>query len=309
MSEIYNFIVNQEDKNIRLDIFLISKLPNLTRSYIKNLIENKNITVNNISVKSGYSLKLNDMICVNLPKVKPAEILAENIPLDIVYQDKYLAVINKPQNMTVHPAGNICTGTLVNALMFHIKDLSGINGSARPGIVHRLDKDTSGLLVIAKDDATHLNLQKQIQNKYCHRIYRAITYGKFNNTIGTIQNNLARGKSQHEKIFVVPTGQGRLAITNYKVLDYNNGFSLVEYELKTGRTHQIRVHSANMGHPIVGDKLYGKKDEKFSLSGQLLHAYKLIFTHPVTNEIMEFTAPIPEYFKKFLTEHDLQNIE
>ncbi len=308
MSDIQIFTIGEEDKNKRLDMFLLSKTNNLTRSYLKNLIDNANVLVNSKNVKSGYSLKVNDKIELLIPDIKIADIVAENIPIDIIYQDKYLAVINKPQNMTVHPAGNLRSGTLVNALMFHIKDLSGINGDLRPGIVHRLDKDTSGLLVIAKDDVTHLNLQKQIQNKTCHRIYLAVTYGKFSKQTGTIQNNLARGNSQHEKIFVVPSGQGRLAITNYKVLDYNSGFSLVEYELKTGRTHQIRVHSANMGHAIVGDKLYGKPNEKFNLNGQLLHAHKLIFNHPETNELMEFTAPLPDYFTKFLNEHSLQNI-
>lgn len=308
MNNTQKFVITEENKNKRLDIFIVEKMPNLTRSYIKNLIEDENILVNTKKVKSGYTLKLNDEISLTLPEIKQADILPENIPLNIVYEDDNLAVINKPQNMTVHPAGKVTSGTLVNALMFHIKNLSGINGKVRPGIVHRLDKDTSGLIVIAKDDKTHLELQKQIQNKTCHRIYLAVTYGKFSKEEGTIQNNLARGKSKHEKIFVVPQGQGRLAITNYKVLDYNMGFSLVEYELKTGRTHQIRVHSANMGHAIVGDKLYGNKAEKFNLSGQLLHAYKLVFCHPVTKVNMEFTAPLPEYFTNFLKNHNLKTI-
>ena len=188
---------------------------------------------------------------------------------------------------------------------FCITSKSKVNGEFRPGIVHRLDKDTSGLIVVAKDDITHLNLQKQIQNKTCHRIYWAVCYGKFSKTEGTIQNYLARGKSCYEKIFVVPQGQGRLAITNYKVLSYNNGFSLVEFELKTGRTHQIRVHCANMGHPIVGDKLYGKKLEKFGLFGQLLHAKKLVLTHPKSGEEMQFICDVPNYFEDFLKEHGL----
>ncbi len=301
------FKITPEQKAIRLDIFLSSNMPTLTRSYIKTLIENGNVLVNNKKVKSGYSLKVDDTIIISVPEIQSASIEPENIPLDIIYQDEYLAVINKPQGMTVHPAHTVHSGTLVNALMYHIKDLSGINGEIRPGIVHRLDKDTSGLLVIAKDDETHLNLQKQIQNKSCHRIYKAVTYGKFNLQEGVIQTNLARGKSQHEKIFVVPTGQGRLAITNYKVLDYNQGFSFVEYELKTGRTHQIRVHSAHLGHAIVGDKVYGKPNEKFGLNGQLLHAQMLVFTHPVTKQTLTFTAPLPEYFVNFLKTHNLQD--
>lgn len=303
MEEIENFLVFETDANKRLDIFLLEKFPDRTRSFLKNLIEKEKVFVNDKLVKSGYKLKQNDSISVILPEPELVDIVAENIPIDIVYEDEYLAVINKPQNMVVHPAGSLKSGTLVNALMYHMKSLSSINGEVRPGIVHRLDKDTSGLIVIAKDDKTHLSLQKQIQEKTCHRIYRAVAYGKFNQEEGTIETCLARGRSQHEKIFVVPFGQGRIAITNYKVLDYNKGFSYVEYELKTGRTHQIRVHSSHLNHPIVGDKLYGKKGEKFNLVGQLLHAYKLVFVHPVTGENMEFCAELPDYFQKFLDVH------
>lgn len=303
MEEIENFLVLEADINKRLDMFLLEKFPDRTRSFLKNLIEKEKVLVNDKLVKSGYKLKQNDNVSVVLPEPELVDIVAENIPIDIVYEDEHLAVINKPQNMVVHPAGSLKSGTLVNALMYHMKSLSSINGEIRPGIVHRLDKDTSGLIVIAKDDKTHLALQKQIQEKTCHRIYRAVTYGKFNQEEGTIQTCLARGRSQHEKIFVVPFGQGRIAITNYRVLNYNKGFSYVEYELKTGRTHQIRVHSSYLNHPIVGDKVYGKKGEKFNLIGQLLHAYKLVFVHPVSQEKMEFCAEIPDYFQKFLDNH------
>ncbi|MBQ3214212.1 MAG: RluA family pseudouridine synthase [Clostridia bacterium] len=303
MEEIENFLVLEADINKRLDMFLLEKFPDRTRSFLKNLIEKEKVLVNDKLVKSGYKLKQNDNVSVVLPEPELVDIVAENIPIDIVYEDEHLAVINKPQNMVVHPAGSLKSGTLVNALMYHINSLSSINGEIRPGIVHRLDKDTSGLIVIAKDDKTHLALQKQIQEKTCHRIYRAVTYGKFNQEEGTIQTCLARGRSQHEKIFVVPFGQGRIAITNYRVLNYNKGFSYVEYELKTGRTHQIRVHSSYLNHPIVGDKVYGKKGEKFNLIGQLLHAYKLVFVHPVSQEKMEFCAEIPDYFQKFLDNH------
>ena len=301
MEENKIFEANLTDKNKRLDIFLLEKMPDFTRSFLKTLIEKDKVFVDKKLVKSGYKIKGNEVIEIEIPSLQTVDILPENIPLNIVYEDDYLAVINKPQNMVVHPAGALRTGTMVNAIMYHIKNLSGINGEFRPGIVHRLDKDTSGLIVIAKDDKTHLDLQKQIQEKTCHRIYRAVAYGRFNKEEGTIETHLARGNSQHEKIFVVPFGQGRLAITNYKVLNYNKGFSYVEYELKTGRTHQIRVHSAHLNHPIVGDKLYGRKNEKFNLQGQLLHAYKLIFVHPVTGQKMEFCAEIPDYFKNFLS--------
>ena len=303
MEDIKQFTILQNDVNKRLDMFLLDSFSDKTRSFLKTLIEKEKVFVNDKIVKSGYKLKLNDVVSIQLPEPEPTDIIPQNIPIDIVYEDEYLAVINKPQEMVVHPAGSLRTNTLVNALMYHMNSLSSINGEIRPGIVHRLDKDTSGLIVIAKDDKTHLALQKQIQEKTCHRIYRAVAYGKFNQEEGVIQTHLARGKSQHEKIFVVPFGQGRLAITHYKVLNYNKGFSYVEYELKTGRTHQIRVHSSHLNHPIVGDKLYGKKGEKFNLVGQLLHAYKLIFVHPVTNKEMEFCVPIPDYFQKFLDSH------
>ena len=294
------FKIDDKFKGERLDKFLLTQLGEFTRSYIKTLIEGEKVTVNDKVVKSGYNLKLGDTVSVIVPEPEPADILPENIPLNIVYEDEYLAVINKPKNMVVHPAGSLRTGTLVNALMYHFKNLSTINGEFRPGIVHRLDKDTSGLIVVAKDNNAHLELQRQIQNKTCHRVYRAICYGKFSKDEGTIQNCLARGKREHEKIFVVPQGQGRIAITNYKVLSYNQGFSYVEFELKTGRTHQIRVHSSHMGHPIVGDKLYGNKLEKWNLDGQLLHAVKLVFTHPVTQNNMEFNCELPQNFKDFL---------
>lgn len=300
------FIVENITNNMRLDVFVQENiLKTLTRSQVKNLITEHKILVNNKAVKAGYIVKKSDTILYEEPIKQTMNVEPENIKLEIVYEDDYLAVINKPQNMVVHPAGNLRSGTLVNALLYHFKILSKINGEFRPGIVHRLDKDTSGLIVVAKDDKTHLELQKQIQNKNCHRIYKAVTYGKFNSPEGTIDTYLARGKSQYEKIFVTPTGQGRRAITNYKVLSYNSGFSFVQYELKTGRTHQIRVHSAHLGHPIVGDRLYGKKLEKFNLSGQLLHATNLIFVHPVFKKQMNFSSPLPDYFNNFLKEHNL----
>ena len=300
------YTVKEKLTDARLDVFIKENiLTSITRSAVRNLIKQKKILVNNKFVKAGYIVKPNDKIQYEQPIKQTTNVEAENINLDIVYEDEYLVVINKPQNMVVHPAGNLRSGTLVNALLYHFKHLSKVNGEFRPGIVHRLDKDTSGLIVIAKDDKTHIQLQKQIQNKICHRIYKAVVYGKFNSEEGTIDTCLARGTSQHQKIFVVPNGQGRRAITYYKVLSYNSGFSFVEYELKTGRTHQIRVHSAHLGHPIVGDKLYGKKEEKFNLQGQLLHATGLVFIHPFLKKEMSFYSPLPNYFKKFLEDHNL----
>ena len=301
MEEILEFIIDESNCSTRLDIFLSGKMQSLTRSQIKNLIESEKVLVNEKKVKSGYSLKVADKILAKieaLPKFEGIE--PQNIPLEIVYEDDYLAVINKPKDMVVHPAGKLVKNTLVNALLFHFNSLSKINGDFRPGIVHRLDKDTSGLIVVAKTDEAHLNLQKQIQTKVCKRIYRAVCYGKFSTDCGTISNYLARGKHQHEKIFVVPEGQGRLAVTNYKVLSYFNGFSYVEFELKTGRTHQIRVHCAHLNHPIVGDKTYGKKDEKNAPSSQLLHAVELRFEHPISKQQMIFNSELPSEFKEYL---------
>ena len=285
---------------VRLDNFVLENLTDKTRSYIKNLIDNDKVLVNGKVVKAGYKVKENDVITVEVDEVVSTDIVAEDIPLDIVYEDSDLAVINKKQGMVVHPARGCYSGTLVNAIMFHMNKLSTINGDVRPGIVHRLDKDTSGLIVIAKNDKTHVDLQKQIQSKECHRIYRAICLGKFRQEEGVIQNYLARGKSEHQKIFVVREGEGRLAITNYKVLKVSGGFSYVEFDLKTGRTHQIRVHAAHLGHPVVGDPLYGRKDERFSfLNGQLLHAYKIEIIHPILKEKMVFEVEPPEEWGEY----------
>ncbi len=293
-------IVTLEDKGIRLDNFVQRIYNDRTRSFIKNLIEKGDITVNGSIVKAGYSLKIDDVVEVEVPEPISTDIVAEDIPLDIVYEDSDLLVINKPQGMVVHPASGCYTGTLVNALMYHIKDLSGINGELRPGIVHRLDKDTSGLLLIAKNDFAHVSLAEQIKEKTCKRIYKAIALGHFAEKQGCITTNIARGTNERKKMFVVPIGQGKVAITNYNVLQEFKGYSLVEYELKTGRTHQIRVHSAYLGHPILGDKVYGKEDTKWGLVGQALVAVKISFTHPRTNKEMTFEVPLPDYFQNVL---------
>lgn len=297
------FVVEKENKTKRLDMFLTERLDR-TRSYIKKLIDDGKCLVNSCKVKSGYELKAGDIVTCVLPLLEKTDILPENIKLDIVYQDSDLLVVNKPQGMVVHPAGKLVSGTLVNALMYSVNDLSGVGGKIRPGIVHRIDKDTSGLLVVAKNDFAHLSLQKQIQNKTCFRIYRSVCHGVFKSKQGEVSTYLARGKDRHDKVFVVPKGQGRLAITHYKVLCSSNGYSYVEWKLDTGRTHQIRVHARYLGHPIVGDKLYGIS-EKFDLNGQLLHAYSLSFVHPKKEERLTFTAPLPDYFEHFLQEKGL----
>lgn len=283
---------------MRLDMYLLENFQEMTRSHIKNMITSGNVLVNNKLVKAGQLLKTGDRIQVDLPEPEPSEVIAEDIPLDIVYQDEDFAVINKPKGMVVHPAVKNMSGTLVNALLFNIKDLSGINGVVRPGIVHRLDKDTSGLIVIAKNDFAHVEISKQISTKECKRIYRAIIEGNLKQESGEVITYIDRSKKNRLKMAV--SDSGKIAHTLYKVLGHYSKYDYVEFELKTGRTHQIRVHCEHLHHPIVGDKLYGSKTEKCYKYGQFLHAYKLILTHPRTGEVMEFNAPIPQYFQVFL---------
>lgn len=283
---------------IRLDKAVLDMHPEISRSHIKTLIQNGDILVNNTKQKAGYIIRNNDEITVQIPKVKPLEVKAENISLDIVYEDNDLAIINKPQGMVVHPANGNENGTLVNALLYNIKDLSGINGVIRPGIVHRLDKDTSGLLIIAKNDLAHKNLAKQIETKQCKRIYHAIVHNAPKEDVGEIITNYGRHPTDRKKMAVLESSN-RVAHTKYTVLERLGQFTYMEFELKTGRTHQIRVHCAYMGIPIVGDKTYGVK-EKFKFEGQLLHAKKIEFTHPSTGEYMSFEVELPDYFEKFL---------
>ena len=287
-----------EGEQVRLDKYLLEKLETLTRSRIKILIDNGETQVNGKKVKAGYMLRSGDVINVDIPEPESSEIVAENIPLDIVYQDNDFAVINKPKGMVVHPAVKNNSGTLVNALLYNIKDLSGINGVVRPGIVHRLDKDTSGLIVIAKNDRAHVELSGQIARKECRRIYRAVLEGNLKNETGEIVTYIDRSKKNRLKMAV--SDSGKIAHTLYRVIAHYHKYDYVEFELKTGRTHQIRVHCEHLHHPIVGDKLYGAKNEKYHKFGQFLHAYKLILKHPTTGEKMEFETPIPEYFEQFL---------
>lgn len=291
--------VSEKDVKTRLDGFLYELDNSFTRSHYKNLIEEGHVLVNSKKVKAGYALKLNDVVSVEMIPARPIETLPQNIPLDIVYEDEDLAVINKPKGMVVHPANGNWDGTLVNALLYNIKDLSGINGEIRPGIVHRLDKDTSGLLVVAKNDFAHVALSKQIADKTCKRIYLALVIGNMPNDSGVVANYLGRDPKNRLRYTVVDNG-GKYAETHYKVLTRYKDYSLVEFELKTGRTHQIRVHCKYLNHPIVGDDLYGGKS-KFKTDGQMLHAYKLSFYHPRTNKYMEFEAQLPEYFQKILS--------
>lgn len=293
---IENIVTNEDQKGLRLDVFLLEKHPEFSRSHIKNLIEKGLVKVNGKVVKAGYALKNGENIEIEVQKPEAISTDAEDVDFEIVYQDEDLAVINKPQGLVVHPCSSTKSGTLVNGLLYKIKDLSGINGQLRPGIVHRLDKDTSGLLVVAKNDFAHVRLAEQIKNKTCHRNYLAVLDGNLKENEGRIETFIKRDPKDRMKMSV--QGSGRVAITDFKVLKRFEKCCLVEFALQTGRTHQIRVHSKYLNHPIVGDKLYGK--EVKGLAGQLLHAYKISFVHPRSGELMTFEADLPDYFKDYL---------
>lgn len=294
-----SFIVQEENSGDRLDVF-VGEVAQSSRSNAQKRIKKGLVTLNGKTEdKVSRMLKIGDNVGVTIVAPEPIELIPQDIPLDIVYQDEYLAVINKQQGLTVHPAGGSYTDTLVNALLYRIKDLSGINGDIRPGIVHRLDKDTSGLMVVAKNDFAHVDLSQQIASKECRRIYYALTEGVFKEDSGVIDQPLFRSKTDRKKIAVDP--DGRQAITLFNVVERFAANTLVRFELKTGRTHQIRVHSAFIGHPIVGDKVYGFKKQRFDLNGQLLHSKEITFTHPKTGETMHFDSELPDYFRRILS--------
>ena len=291
------FVVKSEDAGNRLDVFLLENMQEFSRSHIKNLIEMGPVRVNGeVANKSGLSLKGGVTVEVEVQKPQEVSTEAEDIPLDIVFEDEDVIVVNKPQGLVVHPCSTTKSGTLVNALLFHVVDLSGINGQLRPGIVHRLDKDTSGLLVVAKNDFAHVNLAEQIKNKTAKRDYLAVLEGNLKDESGRVETFLKRDPKDRKKYSV--QSSGRVAITDYKVLQHYEKCCLVQFSLQTGRTHQIRVHAKHLGHPVVGDKLYGH--EVKGLAGQLLHAYRLTFAHPRTGNVMTFEAPVPTYFEEFL---------
>lgn len=295
--------VSDEETGERIDSFLSGKTE-FTRTRIQQLIKDKNITVNGKVTKSSYKIEENDEIAIEVPEAETTEIKPENIKIDIVYEDSDIAVINKQAGLVVHPAHGHYSGTLVNAILYHIKDLSGINGEIRPGIVHRLDKDTSGLIVIAKNDKVHTTLTEMFQEKKIRKTYLAILKGKLNKSEGKIVTQIGRDKNDRKKMTVIDDiTKGKNAITNYKVVSQNNLFTLVKVNIETGRTHQIRVHMRHLGYPILGDSVYGRKDNE---KRQMLHAYKLEFIHPVTGRQMEFIGEIPEDFQKALKKSDLK---
>ena len=287
-----------EDNGKRLDLY-ISQNSDYSRNSVQILLDNGDITVNNKSVTKSYKIKDGDYVQITVHPPKDAQITPENIPLDIYYEDSDLLVVYKPKGMVVHPANGNESGTLVNALMFHCKDsLSGINGEIRPGIVHRIDKDTSGLLVVAKNDTAHEHLARQFKEHSITRVYNAIVYGNVKNDEGDIDSPIGRHKTDRKKFCITPVNS-KNAFTHYKVLERLNGYTLIEARLKTGRTHQIRVHMQSIGHPLAGDPVYGPKSVIKELDGQALHAGVIGFIHPTKNEYMEFSAPWCEQFSKF----------
>ena len=289
-------LIQTKDEGKRLDIFLNEEYVEFTRSYLKTLIEKGEIVVNEKQVKAGYKLREGDDVLVNINPPEKLEAKAENIDFEIVYEDEDLLVINKPQGLVVHPCASTKSGTLVNGLLAKIKDLSGINGVLRPGIIHRLDKNTSGLMLVAKNDFSHKILSEQIKNKDCHRTYLALVEGHLRSDEGKIETFIERNKNNRLKMAV--SNQGKWAITHYKVVKEYEKYSLVRYNLKTGRTHQIRVHSAYLGHSVVGDDLYGKAVK--GLKGQLLHSTKIEFSHPRTGKNMVFECKLPKHFEDFI---------
>ena len=289
----------------RADIFLIGELEGYTRSAVKKLFEGGNVEINGKPAKPSQSVAAGDRITVDIPDAVEYAAKPEDIPIEIIYEDDDIAIVNKPQGMTVHAGNGNIDGTLVNALLYKLDKLSGINGVLRPGIVHRIDKDTSGLLVVAKNDRAHLSLSEQIEKKTCRRTYLALLEGTVKPDSGTVTTYIGRDPRDRIKMAVVSPEKGKLAITDYTVLKrYRQNYTLCRFDLHTGRTHQIRVHARHLGHPVVGDAVYGIKKQKFSLNGQLLHAWRLQLTHPATGEEMSFEAPLPEYFTGVINKLD-----
>ena len=291
-----------EEKYSRLDVFLSEQLEDFTRSRLKKLIEDGNVKINGAQVKkSGVDIKVGDEVAILIPDAVEYTAKPENIPLDIVYQDSDFAVVNKPQGMTVHIGNGNESGTLVNALLYALDSLSGIGGVLRPGIVHRIDKDTTGLLVVAKNDKAHVSLASQIAQKTCRRTYFALLEGNLKTDGGRVVTDIGRHPTDRLKMAVLPDGKGKIAVTDYEVVArFGQEFTLCKFDLQTGRTHQIRVHAKHLGHPVACDPVYGYKKQKLKADGQLLHAWQLTLTHPSTGEEMTFNAPLPPTFKEIL---------
>lgn len=292
-----------QEKTERLDRYLSSAIPDLSRSRVQQLIEQGHVQVNDqVCTSKKINLKLGDRICLEIPAVQPLELVAEDIPLDILYEDEQLLILNKPAGLVVHPAPGHADGTLVNALLAHCPNLPGIGGVQRPGIVHRLDKDTTGAIAIAKTDIAYQHLQAQLQAKTARREYLGVVYGAPKTESGTVDLPIGRHPQDRKKMAIVPIEEGgRSAITHWQVKERLGNYTLIHFQLETGRTHQIRVHSAKIGHPIVGDPVYGSgRSVGVNLPGQALHAWRLKLQHPISGDWIEVTAPLPQTFTKLL---------
>ncbi len=297
MSRLY---VTEESEGDRIDRFLAEKCEDLSRSFLQKLLKSGQVFVNGKTVKASYRVMEGDEAVFEVPDAIEPEILPENIPLDILYEDQDVIVVNKPKGMVVHPAAGHYTGTLVNALMYHCReDLSGINGVLRPGIVHRIDMDTTGAIIACKNDLAHSSIAAQLKEHSITRRYEAIVHGVLKEDEGTINAPIGRSPKDRKKMAVHVPG-GKPAVTHYRVLDHYQNFTHIECRLETGRTHQIRVHMASLGHPLLGDQVYGPSKCPYKLQGQTLHAGVLGFLHPRTGAYMEFTAPLPDYFRHLL---------
>lgn len=297
---VLSFTVASDTVSVRIDRYLTEQCPELSRSYIQKLLKDQKVKADHKTVKANYKVQPGQEIVVEIPDAEPLDIQPEDIPLDILYEDPYLLVVNKPKGMVVHPAAGHTGGTLVNAVMAHCgENLSGINGVLRPGIVHRIDKDTTGALLVCKTDEVHRSLAEQLKEHSIKRRYRAIVRGNLKEDTGTIEGPIGRHPTDRKKM-AINYKNGKDAVTHYKVLERFGQYTYVECRLETGRTHQIRVHMSSIGHPLLGDTVYGSGKDPFHLEGQTLHAMILGFIHPATGEYMEFSAPLPEYFLKLL---------
>lgn len=292
--------VTEAGAGVRIDRYLSEAASDFTRSYLQKLVKEGAVTVNGKAVKASYAVEAGDRIELEIPEQKEPDILPENLPLDVLYEDSDVILVNKPKGMVVHPAAGHYTGTLVNALMYHCRDdLSGINGVLRPGIVHRIDMDTTGVLIACKNDMAHNHIAEQLKAHSITRRYYALVHGVIKEDEGTVDAPIGRHPIDRKKM-AIERKNGKEAVTHYKVLQRYKGYTLIECRLETGRTHQIRVHMSSLGHPLVGDAVYGPAKCPFSLQGQTLHAYILGFVHPRTGVYMEFQAPLPEYFEKLI---------
>lgn len=290
----------QENQQMRLDKYLAEQFPEQTRSYLQKLIKDGEVLVNGKNVKTGYQLSKGDEVSVNIPEPKELDVEPQKMDLDIVYEDDDVILINKPKGMVVHPAPGHTTDTLVNGLLYHCKDnLSGINGVARPGIVHRIDRDTTGILIVCKNDMSHNSIAAQLKEHSINRRYRALVHGNLKEDTGTVEGAIGRHPIDRKKMSINEKN-GKPAVTHYTVLERFGNYTLIECKLETGRTHQIRVHMSSIGHPMVGDEVYGPAKCPFKLQGQCLHAMVLGFVHPRSGEYMEFSAELPEYFEELL---------